>query len=102
MNGVAMQDHIVSIVSHNLLMPNAHSITCHVLSGMIMQAVFRLLEVGGTEFDFNGNEKGCDLQCKLHIIRPAFYWKVSNFHLVYHNHLLDVRDYSVLVIGLVA
>jgi cyclopropane-fatty-acyl-phospholipid synthase len=36
-----------------------------------------LLEVGGTEFDFNGNEKGCDLQCKLHIIRPAFYWKIA-------------------------
>jgi hypothetical protein len=58
MNGVAMEDHIVSVVSHNLLMPNAHNITCHVLSGMIMQAVFRLLEVGGTEFDFNGDEKG--------------------------------------------
>jgi hypothetical protein len=98
-----MEDHIVSVVSHNLLMPNSHNITCHVLSGMIMQAVFRLLlEVGRTRFDFNGDEKGCDLRCKLNIICPAFYWKVSNFHLVYHNHLLDVHDYSVVVIGLVA
>jgi cyclopropane-fatty-acyl-phospholipid synthase len=47
------------------------------LNSFIRTGRIQLLEVGGTEFDFNGNEKGCDLQCKLHIIRPAFYWKIA-------------------------
>ncbi|CAM6047725.1 unnamed protein product [Sphagnum compactum] len=47
------------------------------LNSFIRTGRIQLLEVGGTEFDFNGDEKGCDLQCKLHIIRPAFYWKIA-------------------------
>ncbi len=45
--------------------------------------IFRLLESGGTVFNCIGDEKGCALRCKLRILRPAFYWKVSTCHLIY-------------------
>ncbi len=45
--------------------------------------IFRLLESGGTVFNCTGDEKGCALTCKLRILRPAFYWKVSTCHLIY-------------------
>ncbi|KAH8959005.1 hypothetical protein BDL97_06G058100 [Sphagnum fallax] len=55
----------------------SRTIVTRFLNSFIRTGRIQLLEVGGTEFDFNGNEKGCDLQCKLHIIRPAFYWKIA-------------------------
>jgi hypothetical protein len=64
-----------------------------------MMQLLKLLEVGGIVFDFNGDEKGCNWQSKLHIICPTFYWKVNNFRHICHNYFMDFHDYQFLDIS---
>ncbi|CAM6105924.1 unnamed protein product [Calypogeia fissa] len=48
-----------------------------VLNKFIRSGTLRLLETGGSVYEFTGDEKGCNLTCTLRIQSPAFYWKIA-------------------------